>query len=115
MTEVIKVGNSRIPPVVENAVTKAKLYTFVGRDQRPTLEKCQELVGGYIEIVTIQRDTLVPVGSQLLVNEEGCAAWKEPLPINPVATQLYHSTCHPGTTAQIHGDCVLLAEGAQLE
>lgn len=115
MSEVIEIGNIMIPSVVVDDETKQKLHTFVGPGQCPTLEECQKLVEGYIEIVTIRRDLLVPVGSQLIVNDEGCMAGAVALPVNRLATQLYHSTCISGTTAQIHGHAVLLVSGAQLE
>ncbi len=117
MSEVIKVGKIMVVPVTIDDKTGQKLHTFVGPEQRPTLDECMKLVDGYIEIVTINRDTLVPVGSQLIVNDEGCmsAAGRGPLPVNRLATQLYHSTCVRGTGAMIHGDAVLLVSGAQLD
>jgi hypothetical protein len=90
------------------------LHTFQGPDGKPTLEACQAIVEGDIEIVTVKADTMVPIGSQLIVNEQGCMAGQEPLPVNVAASRLYHSTCVAGTTTMIHGHAVLLVDGAQL-
>jgi hypothetical protein len=47
----------------------------------PTLEKAQEIVGGFVEMVLIPDDTNV----QVLVNEEGLL---ENLPVNTEASEL---------------------------
>lgn len=111
--EVISVGRIQVPKVLTNT-NGTLLHTLTGADQKPDLKKLQELVGGYIEIVTIKADELVPVGSQLIVNENGLMTG---LPLNSAASQIYRSTCRPEYQDQavIVGDAVLLVNGAQVD
>lgn len=53
--------------------------TKVISDTSPTLEECQEFVGGLVELVTLMD------GSQMLVNEEGLI---QGLPHNQQASQM---------------------------
>jgi len=92
----------------ENGTT---VTTIKGKDSKPTLEEAQLMVGGWIEIVTIKTDKIVPKGTQLVLNEEGHLRG---MSINELATAIYHSTCIPGTTHTIVGNVVVLMEGAQL-
>lgn len=43
----------------------------------------------------------------MLVDDTGMLAG---LPVNEKATALYHQVCRPGTTAQIHGDVVIVPD-----
>ena len=56
-----------------------KPVRFVILEKEPTLEEAQEIVEGWVEMVTL------PNGDQMLVNEEGRL---KGLPVNPVASQL---------------------------
>ena len=55
---------------------------FIASDTEPSLRTLQELVGGYIEVVTVK---LICDG---IVNEEGKLRG---LPPNPLATELYEN------------------------
>ena len=48
-------------------IGEPKIHVFEKASERPTLEAAQELVGGYVEMVTLSDKT------QLLVNEDGRA------------------------------------------
>ena len=50
------------------------------KEHKPTLEKMQEFVGGYIQIVTNK------AGDQFIVDEEGRLKGK---PVNPDASQMW--------------------------
>lgn len=50
-------------------------------------------------------------GRVMMVDDVGMI---ENLPVNPKATELYHSVCKPGTIHQIHGD-VLIVQDADFE
>ena len=64
------------------------IHTFTSADERPDLQKAQELVKGNVEIIEIPMHS--PEGEydyiQLLVNEE--ALLLEGMEYNPVATEL---------------------------
>ncbi|MYN42453.1 hypothetical protein GTP55_24225 [Duganella sp. FT109W] len=77
-------------------------------------------VGGAEEVITgratiagiesaINAETLDTVnlrdGRVMLVDDLGIS---KKLPVNEVATKLYHSVCRKGTTAQIHGDVAVV-------
>jgi len=98
-----------------------KLIVFEDGDKAPSLDELKEYVkrgatgcasAGWIEIVTIQRDSkFAKIGDQLIVNEMGHV---EGLPINQKATDIYWSTCISGTVSFIVGDCVHLTGSARL-
>tara|TARA_R100001463_G_scaffold85170_1_gene140069 strand:- start:412 stop:672 length:261 start_codon:yes stop_codon:yes gene_type:complete len=67
------------------------------KDEKPTLEKCQEFVGGYIEIVHYGN-------KQIVVDEEGLLKGK---PINVDATEEANRT--------IVGDAMVLSGEARLD
>ncbi len=56
-------------------------------DHRPSLKEAQEIVGGYIEFVSVGN------GVTLVVNEEGLMKHK---PLNKTATDLYRRGVHNG-------------------
>jgi len=65
--------------------------TVVKLDHKPTLEECQQMVGGWIELV--HRTIYNPAfEGQMVVNEEGLL---KGLPINKVGTRLYGSPHSP--------------------
>mgnify|MGYP003139922373 FL=1 len=68
------------------------------KDEKPTLEKCQEFVGGYIEII------FTSDGRQIVVDEEGLLKGK---PINVDATEEANRT--------IVGDAMVLSGEARLD
>lgn len=68
------------------------------KDEKPTLEKCQEFVGGYIEII------FTSDGRQIVVDEEGRLKGK---PINVDATEEANRT--------IVGDAMILSGEARLD
>lgn len=68
------------------------------KDEKPTLEKCQEFVGGYIEII------FTSDGRQIIVDEEGRLKGK---PINVDATEEANRT--------IVGDAMILSGEARLD
>jgi hypothetical protein len=74
-------------------------------DEKPSLERAQELVGGFVELVTLNN------GDQMLVNEEGLLS---DLPYNDYATQLAieKSNCFLAEHG-IRGNAVLLKGGAR--
>jgi hypothetical protein len=74
-------------------------------DKQPSLEKAQELVGGLVELVTLNN------GDQLLVNEEGLLS---DLPFNVYATHLAteKSNCFLAEHG-IRGNAVLLKGSAR--
>ena len=112
--EAIKTGNLLISPIITDGETQQRLHTFKGKDQRPTLEECQEFVEGPIAIITIRDDGVCPIGSQLIVNEEAAMTGMEPLPVNRMATRIFLASGVTSVTGQIYGHCVLLVDGAQL-
>ena len=67
------------------------------KDEKPTLEKCQEFVGGYIEIVRYGN-------KQIVVDEEGLLKGK---PINVDATEEANRT--------VVGDAMVLSGEARLD
>ena len=67
------------------------------KDEKPTLEECQEFVGGYIEIVHYGN-------KQIVVDEEGLLKGK---PINVDATEEANRT--------IVGDAMVLSGEARLD
>ena len=68
------------------------------KDEKPTLEKCQEFVGGYIEII------FTSDGRQIVVDEEGRLKGK---PVNVDATEEANRT--------IVGDAMILSGEARLD
>lgn len=68
------------------------------KDEKPTLEKCQEFVGGYIEII------FTSDGRQIVVDEEGRLKGK---PVNVDATEEANRT--------IVGDAMILSGKARLD
>ena len=82
---------------------------FFAYDEHPEMEKVMELVGGsgIPCTVTISTDREVPKGSTLICDDMGHVGPQVP-PINTSATEVYHSTCIPGTSHPIVGDAVVL-------
>lgn len=68
-----------VPPINEDA--ERQVISFHERDERPTLEEAQAIVGGYVEMVVPSYNPHL----QLLVNEEGLLMR---LPVNMEATCL---------------------------
>lgn len=73
-------------------------------DEQPSLEKAQELVGGLVEMITLNN------GDQLLVNEEGL--FKD-LPENEHATYLVMHMSNVACAYGIKGHVVLLKGNAR--
>jgi len=84
--------NGELPPATRLSIRQ-------GRNQAPTLEECQDFVGGYIEVVHL------PNGDQLIVNEEGRMEHLQ-LPHNPAASVL--------ARRNIVGNALLLQGDARL-
>ena len=82
---------------------KATVYkadgTVINLERKPTLEECQEYVGGWIEIVhaTVFNPTFK---GQMIVNEEG---HMKGLPVNAVGSKIYGNPNWP-----IVGDIIVL-------
>lgn len=64
-----------------NDDTERDLIEFHQRDERPTLEQAQAIVGGYVEMIVPAHNPHI----QLLVNEEGLLMR---LPVNMQASRL---------------------------
>ena len=71
---------------------------------RPTLEKAQEIVGGYVELLWLDEKT------QMLINEEG--AFDDSLPRNPMATRLAEKAGYCVLKSGIRGDALILTGDA---
>lgn len=63
-------------------------------------ERLREIVGGWIEIVS-----LAPVRKRMIVDEEGHIKEK---PLNLAATEIYWANTRPGNTHPIAGDVVVI-------
>lgn len=88
-----------IPPGVSTLfepIPRVAVVNTFTKAPSPTMEKCQELVGGSVEVYHLRE------GGQLIVCEDGRRLG---FPINPIATNLL------GTT--IYGDAVVLKGDAQ--
>ena len=73
-------------------------------DERPSLEKTQELVGGLVELIELTS------GDQLLVNEEGLV---KGLPLNEYATYIASHMSNLTYPYGIKGNAVLLQGNAR--
>ena len=82
-----------------------------GKDSIRDLDVLQEMVGGWITIVTIRTPKLFPVGTQLIVDEEGDLKNLEP---NSAATAVYQTSGRHRPGMPIVGNAVVLTEGAQI-
>lgn len=82
-SKVIRV--SGVEEAIEGAPRIATIETLIGAD-------CLDTVN--------LRD-----GRVMLVDDNGIS---KGLPVNPVATGLYHAVCRPGTTHQIRGDVAVV-------
>ena len=68
-------------------------------DERPSLEKAQELVGGLVELITLKN------GDQMLINEDGIMA---DLEINEYATHMAMTQSNAFIMDGIRGDVLIL-------
>jgi len=75
-------------------------------EKKPTLEKLQEIVGGYIQVVDLEDN------KQMIVNEEGALL---DLYINTKATLLARRQGIPMHDYIIYGDVVVLGDKALLD
>ena len=73
-------------------------------DERPSLEKAQELVGGFVELIELNN------GDQMLVNEDGIFSG---LPINEEATNIALLNSNALMQNGILGNAVLLQGNAR--
>jgi len=64
--------------MAEDASYQTVIYTK--KEHKPTLEKMQEFVGGYIQIITNK------AGDQFIIDEEGRLKGK---PVNPDASEMW--------------------------
>ena len=83
-------------------MSEAKLTII--EDEKPSLEKAQGLVGGLVELISLNN------GNQLLVNE---SALFEDLPVNEQATNIALSQSQALIQGGIFGDAVLLKGDAK--
>jgi hypothetical protein len=94
-------------PKSNNKIMKLKNYppkfTTI-EDERPSLEKAQELVGGFVELIELTS------GDQLLVNEEGLL---KGLPLNEYATYIASHMSNLTYPYGIKGNAVLLQGDAR--
>lgn len=79
-----------------------KLITI--KDERPSLEKVQGLVGGLVQLIELNN------GDQMMVNEDGIM---KDLPINDEATQIAMSQSNALMMGGILGDVVILKGSAR--
>ena len=89
-------------PKSNNNMEDTKLITI--EDEQPSLEKTQELVGGLVELITLNN------GDQMLVNEEGLL---KDLPENEQATYLVMHMSNVACVYGIRGNAVLLKGSAR--
>tara|TARA_R110000824_G_scaffold252854_6_gene441682 strand:- start:11958 stop:12206 length:249 start_codon:yes stop_codon:yes gene_type:complete len=75
-------------------------------EKKPTLEKLQEIVGGYIQVVDLENN------KQMIVNEEGSLVGLE---INNEATLLAREKGIPMHDYIIVGDVAVLSDEALLD
>jgi hypothetical protein len=69
-------------------------------DQKPFMRTVTKQIGAdCIDTVLLDRMTI------MMVDDTGMVDGK---PVNPKATELYHSICRPGTVWAIHGDVALV-------
>ena len=74
-------------------------------DVEPTLKEMQEFVGGYIEVVYLNKE------SMMIIDEEGKIKEK---PINQEATDIAHEHEAIYNTDYIAGDAMILSGDARL-
>ncbi len=73
---------------------------------RPTIAIIQREIGAdTLDTVNLRSDRGATTGVVMMVDDVGLM---NELPINDIATRIYHAQCRPGTTHQIHGDVVLV-------
>ena len=98
--------------VKELKLEASRPKTIIITDKRPTLEKLQKMVGGYIQVVKAANSD-----DQIIMDEEGKIKGKK---INPKATELYvgeeyDDTCASWDYDTINGDAVVLKGDARLD
>lgn len=69
-------------------------------EAKATIAGIEKAIGASILDTVKLRD-----GRVMLVDDNGIS---KGLPVNPIATGLYHSVCRPGTTHQIRGDVAVV-------
>ena len=74
-------------------------------DVEPTLKEMQEFVGGYIEVIYLNKK------SMMVIDEEGKIKDK---PINYEATEIAHDNEAIFNTDYISGDAMVLSDDARL-
>jgi len=71
-------------------------------EEKPTLRAVQRAIGAdTLDTVCLDKKTRTQI---MLVDDTGMI---DGLPVNPKATELYHSICRPGNPYSIHGDVVI--------
>tara|TARA_X000000950_G_C13831446_1_gene626352 strand:- start:817 stop:1083 length:267 start_codon:yes stop_codon:yes gene_type:complete len=83
-------------------MTDTKLTYFT--DEKPSLEKAQELVGGLVEFIQLKN------GDQMLINEEGLL---QDLEINVEATRIAANQSDAWIMDGIRGNAIILKEDAK--
>jgi hypothetical protein len=77
-------------------------------EHRPSFEEMRRLIGcECLDTVTIDRRKQ----TVMFVDDSGMIDGK---PVNPKATARYHRICKPGTIHAVHGDVVIVDDGASL-
>lgn len=90
-------------PISNNKImTDTSITTLT--DERPSLEKAQELVGGFVELIELNN------GDQMLVNEDGIFSG---LPINEEATNIALLNSNALMQNGILGNAVILKDNAR--
>ncbi len=75
--------------------------------QRPTLSAVHKAIGcDCCDTVILTRGSDEPI--VMMVDDTGMIDGK---PVNPKATELYHSVSRPGNPYSIHGDVVIVNDG----
>ena len=71
-------------------------------EEKPSIRKIYSVIGcDTFDTVTLDKKRKII----MLVDDTGMVDGK---PINPKATELYHSRCKPGTPFSIHGDVAIV-------
>lgn len=70
-------------------------------EEKPTIRALSRIIGcDTVDTVNLRRDSNI-----MVVDDTGMIDGK---PVNPKATEIYHSVCRPGTIHAIHGDVVIV-------
>lgn len=78
-------------------------------EERPTIDRIQRAIGATcLDTVCLRKSRDGQAEIVMCVDDSGMIDGK---PVNPKATELYHSICKPATIFSIHGDVVVCNDG----